>query len=141
MRLGNKKRIAAQLLGVSKKRVRLDTESYEDIKEAITKADIRGLIKDKAIIKKHAKGISRSRVKPRRNKLRKGKASARTPGKATWMAGIRLQRGYLKELRDKALLTPATYRNLYRKSKGGFFRSKRHLNLYLDEHRLIAKKR
>ena len=141
MQLDNKKRVAADLLGVSPKRVRIDPERYEDIKEAITKADLRGLIKDKAIVKKQKKGVSRSRVNPNRRRLHKGKATTRTPRKEAWMTRVRTQRTYLKELRDKGLLTPAVYRNLYRKSKGGFFRSKRHLNLYIDEKRLIIKKK
>ena len=70
---------------------------------------------------------------------RKGKKTARLSKKDAWMNKVRLQRKFLKELRDKELITKSDYHSLYQKSKGGFFRSKRHIKLYIDEHRLIKK--
>ena len=65
------KRLAAQILKCSPKRVKLDKDSMEDIKKAITKADIKSLIVEKAIKKAPVKGISKVRVGRIRNK--KGK--------------------------------------------------------------------
>ena len=65
MKLDNQKRLAAQMLKCSGKRVKFDTDRLDDIKEAITKVDIRGLIKDKAIIKIHSHGVSRGRARKR----------------------------------------------------------------------------
>ena len=42
----------------------------------------------------------------------------------------------MKYLREKEIIEKKVYRDLYLKSKGGFFRSKRHLKLYIDEHGL-----
>ena len=52
---------------------------------------------------------------------------------------MRTQRGFLKELKEKKIVTGLIYRQLYRKSKGGFFRSKRHIKLYVEEHDLTKK--
>ena len=49
MKLDNQKRLAAQILKCSKKRVKFDPDRSSDIKESITKADIRNLIKEEAI--------------------------------------------------------------------------------------------
>jgi len=44
MKLNLQKRLAAQILKCSEKRIQLDTTRLSDIKEAITKADIKSLI-------------------------------------------------------------------------------------------------
>jgi len=143
MRLDNQKRLVAQILKCSKKRVKFDPDRLSDIKEAITKADIRNLIKDKAIMKIAKKGVSRVRVRKRLVQRRKGKQSgpgsrkgsrgARLPGKREWINKIRTQRGLLKKLKDKKIIDKKLYRDLYLKAKGGFFRSKRHIKLFLEE--------
>ena len=68
---------------------------------------------------------------------RKGTANARLDSKTVWINKIRLQRKFLKQLRDTKKISLETYKDLYRKSKGGFFRNKRHIKLYITEHKLI----
>jgi len=46
----------------------------------------------------------------------------------------------LKELKDKDLLIPGSFWNLYRKSKGGFFRSVRHIKLFIKEKGMVKAK-
>ena len=113
MELKIQKRLAAQVLKCSPKRIRLDTERLEEIKEAITKADIRSLINTKAIVKVQKKGVSRFKAKIRHLKKkegrykgfgsRKGRNTARLPPKRRWMNAVRLQRGLLKMLKDKKM--------------------------------------
>lgn len=148
MRLTIQKRLAASVLGCSKKRIRFDPERLSEIKESITKADIKTLIGNEAIMVKPARGISRSRArKIRRQKIkgkqrgqgsRKGKKFARNPRKLLWIQKVRTQRSFLKELRSKQLITTEVYRQLYAKIKGGFFRSRNHLKLYVQEHGLFT---
>ncbi len=143
------KRLAAKLVKKSPKKVKLDPNRLDEIKEAITKVDIKALIKDGAIKILQDKGVSRARArKNKKQKVRgrkkghgsrKGKANARLGDKKKWMNKIRLQRAFLKELKQKSKLTPEVYKNLYRKAKGGFFRSKRHIKLYITEHKLVKK--
>ncbi|MEK6835811.1 MAG: 50S ribosomal protein L19e, partial [Nanoarchaeota archaeon] len=68
---------------------------------------------------------------------RKGATKARFPAKRAWIIKIRNQKKILKELRDKNLILRKDYRMLYKKAKGGFFRSKRHIEIYIDEHKLM----
>jgi len=142
-----RKQLAAKVLKCSPKRVKLDTAEMEDIKEALTKEDIRGLIHDGVIRSVQKKGVSRARANVKKQKKsrgqqsgpgsRRGKATARTPKKEKWMNTIRTQREFLKLLKEKKLISTKAYRELYLKSKGGFFRSRRHLKIYVNEHNLI----
>ena len=123
MNLKLQKKLVAKVAGVSKKRVKLDTASFEEIKEAITKKDIKNLISEGLVTVKPKRGISRARAnKNKKQKAkgrqkgpgsRKGKATARMPKKKTWMAKIRVQRNFLRELKTKKLLDSKTNRNLY----------------------------
>jgi len=160
MDLKVQRRIAAQLLKCSPKRVRFKQDALQQIKEAITKDDIRALIKDGSIQKISVKGVSRARAKY--NKLqkilgrrrghgsRKGTKNARLNTKERWMSQIRAQRKLLAELKNSGVIPKTLYRKLYLKSKGGFFRSRRHILMFLKdqgfdvsqfEQRLVRKKR
>jgi large subunit ribosomal protein L19e len=149
MKLKIQKRLAASVMGCSKKRIRFDNERLDDIKESITKADIKSLIKDKAIYEVPEQGVSRFRarkimVQKRKGNQRgvgsrKGKKTARLPGKEDWMNRIRAQRDLLKRLRLNEVITKDIYKELYKKSQSGFFRSTRHIKLYIEEHELAKK--
>ena len=147
MNLKNKKRLVQSLLGIGKKRIKFDPEKLSEIKEAITKKDIKGLINTESIILKQKKGHSRVRArkiliqkrKGRRKGIgsRKGKFTARLKPKKVWTSKIRVQRDFLRRLKEKELIDNKDYRELYLKSKGGFFRSKKHLKTYINERKLI----
>ena len=147
MKLTSQRRIAAQTLKCGQGRIWFDQNRLEEIKQAITKADIKHLIQDHAVQKRPEVGVSHGRFRKRmiqRRKgrqhgmgTRKGKKSARLSPKKDWTRRIRTQRSFLKLLRDKNLVTRTVYHMLYKKAKGGFFRSKRHIKLYLEEHKLI----
>lgn len=146
MKLDVQKRIAAAVMKCSPQRVCLDGTKLKEIKEAITRADIRGLIIDGFITKKrkngtstfHSKAIKAQKKKGKRKGQgsRKGRATARTPRKETWMKAVRLQRRILSYMKEHNEIDNQTYWEFYRKIKGGFFRSKRHLQLYINERKL-----
>jgi len=150
MKMDVQRRIAAQVLKCSPKRVVFDPTKLKEIKEAITKSDIRGLIIDKFISKKRIKGVSRFRARQiRKQKIkgrrkghgsRKGRKTARTPRKETWMNSVRTLRRMLRGLKQGNMVENNVYWDLYRKVKGGFFRSKRHLQLYLEDKKLLKGK-
>ncbi len=143
------KRLAGDVLSVGPKRIRFDPARLNDIKAAITKTDIRGLVRSGVISAIPVKGVSRVRARKnavqRSKGLRKGpgshegKATARAPGKDLWMAKVRAQRKFLKQLKDDGVLTPASFKQLYRRSKGGYFRSIRHIKLFMNEHNLATR--
>ncbi len=147
--LSNQKRIASDVLGCGLDRVWLDPEAAEDIAVAITRADIRELIEAGSIKVIPVKGVSRGRARIRDSKRkyghrkghgkRKGKKGARNPGKEQWMKKIRAQRKELKQMRDDGLLDRATYCKVYRKAKGGEYRSVSHLKAHLESEKLIKR--
>jgi len=146
MQLKIQKRLAAQLLKASQNDIWLDSNRLDEIKESITKADIKSLIKDKAIKSKKIRGVSRYRARERKIQKSKGRRSgpgsmkgskgARLSKKRRWINRVRIQRRFLQNLRNKDIIDKSYYRSLYMKSKGGFFRSKRHIKLFIDEHRI-----
>ncbi|MCD6247775.1 MAG: 50S ribosomal protein L19e [Candidatus Diapherotrites archaeon] len=137
------KEIAAGLLKVGKNKIWIDPEEAESVKEAITKDDVRELIKN-GIIKKRkeneqsrgrARKIEKQKKKGRRkgHGSRRGTAKARTDRKADWINKVRAQRALLKELREKHpdKVKKLGYSKLYRMIKGGFFRSKAQLERFV----------
>ena len=147
MILKSQKRIAAQLLKIGRSRIKFDESRLDEIKESITKTDLRSLIGDKAISAKPKIGNSRFRARKKLTQKRKGrrtnegkrkgKRTARLPRKTEWINKIRTQRELLTKLKTSGKITPQSYRLLYRKAKGGFFRSRRHIQIYAIERGLI----
>ncbi|EHP87744.1 50S ribosomal protein L19e [Methanotorris formicicus] len=143
------RRMAADILKCGLDRVWVDPEKLDLVKAAITKDDIRALIKDGVIKKKQKKGISSARTKKLKEQKRKGRRrgpgsrrgakGARTPKKERWMNTIRPLRKLLKEFRDNGTIDRGTYRKLYRMAKGGAFRSRSHMLLYMRDHGILAK--
>ena len=143
MKLNLQRRMAASLLKCGKDRVWFDPEHMEEIARAITRQDIRRLIKKGYIDKKQVKGTSRVRARELEEKKkkgrrkgpgsRKGKKTARSPRKLLWMIKIRAQRKLLRELKEKGEIGRKIYRRLYMIAKGGMFRSKSHLLSYIKQ--------
>ncbi|MGV8162939.1 MAG: 50S ribosomal protein L19e [Candidatus Nanoarchaeia archaeon] len=146
--MNTQKRLASQVMKASKKRIRFDNQRLADIKEAITKTDVRQLINEGAITRIQKRGVSRSRARHIQSQKakgqrkgagsRKGKETSRLPRKESWMIRIRSQRTFIAELKEKKIITNETYRKLYRKAKGGFFRSTRHIKIYLEDNKLFV---
>ena len=149
MNLKLQKRLASEVLKCSTKRVHFREEDIAEIKEAITRRDIKALADDGAILKKQEKGISRYRARKnqhqKRKGLRKGLGSrkgskkARSGDKRVWVNKIRVLRGFIRTLRDKEIVAKDIYKQLFSKVKGGFFRSKRHIKVFIEERQLVRK--
>lgn len=143
MNLSTQKRLASEVMKTGKNRVYFDPSRLDDIKEALTKDDIRKLVNDRVIQKKLKSGVSKSRfrkllVQKRKGRKkgqgsRKGKSTARLSRKRNWINLVRSQRDLIRDLKDKKVINNKVYRGLYRKIKGGYFRSRRHIRLYLGE--------
>ena len=141
------KRIGARILKCSPSRVRLDPDKLDEIKESITCADIKGLINKGLISKKPFQGPSKVRTRKiaaqkrkgrrRGQGSRKGKFNARASEKSLWMSNVRAQREILKNIRDKGRISTGDYRTVYAKVKGGFFRSSRHMKMFMEEQGLF----
>ena len=140
--LSNQRRIAANVLKIGVHRIWLDPEEKEGIADATTRNDIRDLLESGAIQAKPKKGVSRARARQRDEKRkyghggtghgsRKGRKGARNPRKREWITKIRALRSRLKELRADGTLPPNVYCKVYRKAKGGEYKSVAHMNAYL----------
>ncbi|MHC1626293.1 MAG: 50S ribosomal protein L19e [Methanoculleaceae archaeon] len=141
--LGNRRRLAAEVLGCGIHRVWFDPDRLGDIEAAISRQDIRELIKEGVIQARQKRGVSRRRARIMAAKRsyghrkgpgrRKGSRNARDPSKARWMRKIRAQRRLLRSLRDGGTIDRSTYRRLYRRAAGGQFRSVAHLKSQIDQ--------
>ena len=135
------KKLAGKVLKTGVSRVWLNPEKMKDIEKAITKWDIRKLIKKgdiKALperIKVRAEYVKR-KVGPG---SRKGKKYSIVPRKRRWISTVRPQRRMLKELKTAGQLDNASYRKLYKLVKGGMFRSRAHLRLYVEQKNMLKK--
>ncbi|PSP50288.1 50S ribosomal protein L19e [Halobacteriales archaeon QH_7_69_31] len=143
--LSAQKRLAADVLGVGKNRVRFDPEAQGEIADAITRDDVRDLVEDGVIEAEPTQGNSRGRARERNEKRayghrsshgsRKGTSGGRTDGSAEWQSHIRAQRRTLRELRDDDEITRSQYRELYDMASGGEFDSVGDLRRYVDDTR------
>ncbi len=132
MKLDKKKALAAKVLGVGKQRIVFVEPRLNEIKEAITKEDIRSLRADGAIIIKEAKG-KRSKQK---------KKVGRSPGnirknaknrKREYITITRKLRKYIADLKEKKILAKEIVIDLRKKVKNRYFKSKSQLREYLKE--------
>lgn len=137
------KRLAADILGVGEERVWIDPDRVAEVSTAITRADVKQLIEENAIKPKSKKSTSRGRARKRQEQrskgrqsgpgTRKGSKQGRKSQKEEWIGKVRPLRRKLRELKDEGLIDSRLYRDLYRKVKGGAFRSKSHLETYLKK--------
>ncbi len=149
MTLTYHERLAARTLRCGASRLWFDPTRANDIQDAITAADIRRLVKEGAIAKLEKQGTSRSRARRIAAQKRKGrrknrgsrKGHARGVRKKHWMRTIRSIRSLLKTLRHDGKIRSYIYNDLYKKSKGGYFRSTSHVMLYLERNNLIVEQK
>ncbi|MFH1450548.1 MAG: 50S ribosomal protein L19e [archaeon] len=152
MNLNSQKRIAASILKCGRNRVWVDPLKNKEVSEAITREDIRKLVKSGAIVKSPVEASSKRRTRKRALQKKKGRRTghgsrkgsfeARTGNarKLRWIKIIRPQRRTIKELKMAGSISNETYKILYKLAKGGVFRSKKHLELYIKEHNLLIEK-
>jgi large subunit ribosomal protein L19e len=134
--LSLQRRLAAKILKVGKSRIVMDTENLEEIKNAITKADIRKMISH-GYIKVKATKLKMPDLYKKKRKMgpgsRKGSKTAKMSQKKKWMRTIRPLRAMLKDMREKKIIDTKMYRKMYFMVKSGAFRSCSHLKLYLKQ--------
>src|SRR3989344_6529805 len=129
MKLNKKKELAAKTLEVGKSRIIFEKSRLEEIKEAITRQDIRDLVAGGAIKIKPVKGRKKKERKKSRSagNIRK-KVNKR---KQIYVKLTRKLRGYTRELKEQGRINREIYIILRRKIKAKMFRDKRHLQEYI----------
>lgn len=129
MNLRKKKEMAARLLKIGKERIMFIPSRTEDIKEAITKQDIRDLVLDKAIIIKEVKG--RKSTKRKRNRSTGNIRKKVNKRKQNYVKLTRKLRGYIKELNNQGKLSKEEVKEIRKKIRNSEFRSKANLKEYI----------
>ena len=136
------KRVAAKILKVGKSKIWIDPSQLKDAQAAITRIDIKNLIK-KGTIKKRPEKVRRPKAAGGRRKRgrgsRKGGKYARLPKKRRWINIVRPLRKLLSEMRASGEVDNQTYKKLYMLVKGGQFRNRSHLRIYLEQHGMLKK--
>ena len=130
MNLRKKKELAARTLKIGKKRIVFLNSRIKEVKEAITKQDIRDL-KDEGV-------ILINEIKGRRKNTKKSKK--RVPGKIRKNVNKRKQeyvimtrklRSYTAEMKKKGEISTEESTEIRKKIRNRFFKSKSHLKEYL----------
>ena len=132
MKLDLKKRLASKTLKVGKGRILLDNQRLDEIKEAITKQDIKELNESGAIKIKDVGG--RRKIKKRKTRRRAGKIKVRVKKrKQEYVKITRKLRGYIKELKNQEKIDVETYKDLRKKIRNRIFKSKRNLKETIEK--------
>jgi ribosomal protein L19E len=126
MNLKKKRILAAKTLGVGKDRIVFDSSHLAEIKEAISKQDIRDFF-DRGIISiRKMKG--RRAVMKRKTRKRSGSIRKRIKGgKKRYATLTRKLRAYLSELKKKNQISLELYGEIRKEIKASMFKSKSHL--------------
>ena len=124
--LNKRKILASKVLGVGIHKIVFDTTRLPEIKEAITKQDIRDFYNEGIITIKESKGRQSKEVRKTRRGPGKIKFTIKK-GKTEYAVLVRKLRNYIKELKKQDKLKPEEYQMLRKKIKSREFRSKSHL--------------
>ena len=130
MKLDKKKALAAKVFNVGKERIVFVEPRLEEIKEAITKEDIRGLKEDGAILIKEIRG---KRGKPKR-KTKRSPGNIRKKAKNTkreYMTITRKLRKYVAHLKEKKVLGKEESSDIRKKIRNRYFKSQANLRDYV----------
>lgn len=129
--LENKKKLAAKVFNVGKNKIIFDELHINEIKEAITKQDMRDLYTEGMI-----------RIREYRGRMQKEKRTTRRgPGKikrkikikkSGYVILTRKLRRYLKELKKQNKITNQKFYELRKKIKARAFKDKNHLKDHIE---------
>lgn len=129
MNLSKKKKLAKRTLNVGEDRIVFLESRLEEIKDAITKQDIRDLVKNGAIIVKEIKGrktIQRTKSRSTGNIRKKARKKKRE-----YIILTRKLRGYLKGLKAEGKILREHVTDMRKKIRNREFRSRAHLKEHI----------
>ena len=129
MKLDKKKALASKVFGIGKKRIVFLEPRLGEIKEAITKEDLRVLEKEGAIVLKDKKGRLKNKSKTRKSPGNIRKYVVRR--KKDYMILTRKLRGYVSELKKQGRISNEDFKEIRKKIRNRNFKSKNHLKEYL----------
>src|SRR3989344_277745 len=126
MKLEKKRALVARTLDVGKGRIIFNLNRLSEIKEAITKQDIRDLKASDAILIKEKKG--RRKIQHKKSRRRVGSFRKKVKGgKRKYVILTRKLRVHLKNLKAKNLISDKKYKEIRKEIKASSFKSLAHL--------------
>jgi len=128
--INKRKALASKVLGVGKDRIIFDNASLAEIKEAITKQDIRDLYDSGAITIREIKG----RISHAKRTTRRGPGKIKMivkNKKREYSILTRKFRGYIAELRKQGKINEERYLELRKMIKARAFRDKAHIKSHI----------
>ncbi len=133
MNLNKKKELAAKTLGVGKGRLQFKQENLNEIKEAITRQDIKQLNQEGIIAIKPIKG--RKKNVTRKHRRGPGKIKIKVnKRKQEYVKITRKLRAYAMSLRERGVLERELYKKIRNKIRMREFRSKAGMKDFLNKH-------
>ncbi|MAG61259.1 hypothetical protein CMI43_00335 [Candidatus Pacearchaeota archaeon] len=131
MNLSKKKELAAKTLGVGKGRLQFKQENLNEIKEAITRQDIKQLNQEGIIAIKPIKG--RKKNVTRKHRRGPGKIKIKVnKRKQEYVKITRKLRAYAMSLRERGVLDRELYKKIRNKIRMRDFRSKANMKDFLN---------
>ncbi len=135
------KRIAADILGRGENSIRISAGSLEEAKKAITREDVRSLIKTGSVYALKERGLLSIRGKILEKKKKQGRRRGPGTKKGTRKARsgnpykkrIGGQRRVLKKLKEEKLIDNEMFKRFYALVKGGNFTGKATLINHIKE--------
>ena len=125
MNLKKKKKLAAKALRVGIDKISFNPSRIDEIKEAITKQDIKDLKASGAILIKDKK-VRKTKIK--RSRRRHGSIRKKVnKSKQEYVKLTRKLREYIREMRYQEKINEEKYKELMKKIKISAFKSKRHI--------------
>ena len=131
MNLLSKKKLAAKTLNIGIGRIYLDENRREEIKEAITRQDIKDLVESGAISIKEIKGQKKNVKRNNRRRAGKRKIKVNTR-KQDYVKITRKLRSYVNELKKQGLIDNEKYKEIRKNIRNKLFKSKRQLKESLE---------
>ena len=130
MNLGKKKNLAKRTLKVGKERIIFIKSRLEDIKEAITRQDIRDLNAEGAILVREIKG----RIKIKKRKKTPGKIKKKvSKRKQEYVKMTRKLRRYVAAMRERGEIGRDEYLDIRKKIRNKIFKSQAQLKSYISK--------
>lgn len=132
MNLAKKKALASRTLKVGESRIIFVKSRIEEIKEAITKQDVRDLHRDGAILIKEVRGrkILAKKKKSRSDGNVRQKVNKR---KANYVIATRKQRKYVSELKSQGKISKEDFADMRKKIRNKYFKSLSGLKEFIGE--------
>jgi|SRR3989344_9552714 len=125
MKLERKKSLVSRTLGLGKSRIMFNNARLSEVKEAITKQDVRDLVKDGAILIRPVLG--RRKIVRRKYRRTAGKVRMRViDKKARYIRITRKLRNYLFQLRFNEKISKENYLKLRREIRASNFKDLSH---------------